>query len=478
MAKIPKRSLKDHISKSKRKLVKINDLQRLRKIRTNVAGIDVGAEYHYVAAPDPEHKGKVVVNRFGSFTTNLMECVDWLVQSKIESVAMEATGVYWMTLYTMLQGKGVEVVLVNARDFSKIKEKKTDVCDAEYLQLYHSYGLLEGAFIPEKKIDELRTYSRLRDQGVHESATSIQRMQKALIRMNLRLDNVLSDISGVTGMAIIKAILQGERNPSELAKLRDKRCKKSEEEIEESLRGYYRDDHLFALKQALEDYEYHLRKIAMCDNEIQKKLSEFQTVESKQPVEVEDTKPRKKWRKSKLKPHEFSFNLKDELTRITGVDLTTLPGIAESTALLILSETGLDMSRWKSEKHFASWLGLSPNNKISGGRILKNKSKQGNNRAAIAFRMSTSGLYNEANDTAIGAFFRRKRSQIGAPKAITAGGNKLARGWYRMLATGNQYVELGARAYHEMQKVKYLRRVKRTLNQWGLTISAKQKVPA
>ena len=216
MAKTIKRSRKNHTAKNQKKQIKVNELRSLKKIREDVAGIDIGGEFHFVAAPDPSRDGKIVVCRFGCFTPNLKECVEWLKQCRVSSVAMEATGVYWTILYTMLEEAGIEVLLVNPRDFKKLKDKKTDVCDAEYLQLYHSYGLFEGAVIPERKISELRTFTRLREQSVEDAATCICRMQKALINMNLRLENVLSDISGATGMAIIRAIISGERDPKVL----------------------------------------------------------------------------------------------------------------------------------------------------------------------------------------------------------------------------------------------------------------------
>jgi transposase len=473
MAKTVKRSKDDYAAKNKKKQIKINALKTLKKIRENVAGIDVGCEYHYVAAPDPKHDGKIVVNRFGSFTTNLEECVEWLKQSNIVSVAMEATGVYWTILYTMLNSEGIEVLLVNPRDFKKMKDKKTDVCDAEYLQLYHSYGLLEGAMIPEKKISELRTFTRLREQSVEDSATSIQRMQKALINMNLRLDNVLNDISGVTGMTIIHAILNGERDPKKLAKYRDCRCKKSEEEIEDSLKGFYQDDHLFALDRAVRQYEFHLSEIQKCDEMIQAKLSEFEThanyIETSDPLV--DVLERVSKRRAAKKTHEFSFNLKNEITRITGVDLTLLPAFGLSTALSMVSETGLDMRKWKSDKHFTSWLGISANNKVSGGKILYNRTKRKKKKAAITLRMAVSGLYRESNDTAVGAFFRRKRAQIGSPKAITAAASKLARMYYMTMLTGKPFEEPGAKAYHELQKEKYLRRVRKQVAQWGYELT-------
>jgi len=475
MAKIIKRSKEDYTAKNKKKQIKINDLKTIKKVCENVAGIDVGGEYHYVAAPDPKYDGKIVVNRFGSFTTNLKECVDWLKQCNIVSIAMEATGVYWTILYAMLKAAKIQVILVNPRDFKKIKDKKTDVCDAEYLQLYHSYGLLEGAVIPEKRISELRTFTRLREQSVEDSATSIQRMQKALINMNLRLDNVLSDISGLTGITIIRAILNGERDPKKLAAYRDKRCKKSEEEIEDSLNGFYQEDQLFALDRALRQYEFHLQEIQKCDVMIQAKLREFDThFNYRKTVEnnnLDDRLEKPKRRKSARKPHEFSFNLKNEIARITGVDLTLLPAIGVSTALTLVSETGLDMTVWKSEKHFTSWLGISANNKVSGGRILQNRTKRKKKKAAITLRMAVSGLYREANDTAIGAFFRRKRAQIGAAKAITAAASKLARMYYKTMLTGKPFEEPGAVAYQQLQKEKYLRNVRRQVEQWGYKLT-------
>jgi hypothetical protein len=474
MAKIVKRSTDDSTAKNKKKQIKINSLKPLKKVDERVAGIDVGGEFHYVAAPDPKHDGKIVVNRFGSFTTNLQECVEWLKQSKITSVAMEATGVYWTILYTMLNVAGIEVLLVNPRDFKKMKDKKTDVCDAEYLQLYHSYGLLEGAVIPEKKTSELRTFTRLREQSVEDAATCIQRMQKALINMNLRLDNVLSDISGVTGMTIIRAILDGERDPKKLAMYRDKRCRKSEEEIEDSLKGFYQKDHLFALDRAVRQYEFHISEIRKCDKMIQEQLKVFETHENysglaEDQLTVVLGKNGKKT--STKKTCEFSFDIQKELTRITGVDLTLLPAFGVSTVLTMVSETGLNMKLWKSYKHFTSWLGIAANNKVSGGRVLQNRTKRKKKKAAITLRMAVSGLYREANDTAIGAFFRRKRAQIGAAKAITAAACKLARMYYMTLSTGKPFIEPGAQAYHELQKEKYLKKVKKQVLQWGYKLT-------
>lgn len=468
-------------SKGKKRLVKISDLKSLKKINVRVAGIDIGSDAHFVACPDPKNEGKIVIKQFGSFTSELKDCVEWLKNCKIESVSMEATGVYWTILYSMLVIAGIKVVLVNARDFKKFKEKKTDVCDAEYLQLYHSYGLLEGAIIPEEKIIELRTFLRLREQSVEDSARAIQRMQKALIQMNLRLDNAISDITGATGMAIIDAILtKGERDPKKLAEFRDPRCKKTEKEIEESLNGFYKEEQLFALQQALDQFKFFISEIEKCDKKIEEKLSEFQNKISleenkkEEPIKVKPPKKNQKPKKNKrLKPFEFSFDLRKELIRIAGVDLTQLPGIGPSAALTLISETGLDMTKWHSAKHFASYLRLTPNNMVSGGKVLKKRTRIGKSRAAITLRMSVSSLYSDANETALGAFYRMKRAQMGAPKAITAGANKLARMYYMTLSTGKEFKEYGAAEYLKMQQKRYLRRVKRTIAPWGYEIKEK-----
>lgn len=473
MKKIARQCKDNHTAKTKKKQIKINKIKPLKKIRENVAGIDVGAEFHYVAAPDPKYDGKIVVNRFGSFTTNLNECVNWLKECNIVSVAMEATGVYWTILYTMLKTANIEVILVNPRDFKKMKDKKTDVSDSEYLQLYHCYGLLEGAIIPEKKILEIRTFIRLRDQSIADSASCIQRIQKALINMNLRLDNVINDVSGVTGMTIIRAIISGERDAKKLASYRDRRCKKSEKEIEDSLCGFYQEDQLFALERAVRQYDFHLSEIRKCDEIIERKLREFESHENyvKSQEYLLESSSKTKRKKDSKRVCEFSFDLKEELIRITGVDLTLLPAIGVSTAIKLISETGLDMRVWKSAKHFCSWLGTAANNKVSGGKVLSKRTKKKKKQAAVTLRMAVSGLHHEHNDTALGAFYRKKRAQIGSPKAITAGANKLARMYYNTLLTGKPFEEMGAEAYLALQKDKYLRRIRRQIKQWGYTIT-------
>jgi len=467
-----KQSGKNHITKgSKKSFLKREN--PLKKIREDVAGIDLGSESHFVALPNPNHKGEVLIKEFGTFTTHLLECINWLKECKVTSVAMEATGVYWMHFYSMLEEKGIEVILANSRHVKNVKGRKTDVRDAEWLMQLHSYGLLEGAFIPSSEVAQLRTYLRLREQSVRMAGESIQRMQKALIAMNLRLDNVLNDISGKTGMAILKAILNGERDPKVLASLRDQRCRKSEDEIEESLKGHYREDHLFALKKAMADYEFHVKGARDCEQAAQMQLQKFATKASETATETEkgeDIKARKQRNCKHQRLHEYNFDVRKELFRITGVDLIALPGVAESTALTLISEIGLDMRKWPTAKHFCSWLKLSPNNQISGGKVVRRDTNKKPNRAALALRMAVSGLYKDANQTALGLFYRRKRSQKGAPKAITAAASKLARMLYDMLKTGRQFVEFGAEHYQAQQKERVLKNMKRTLRNWGYTI--------
>lgn len=470
MLKTIKRSDRDYEKKSKSRLVKTSDLKSMRKERENVAGIDVGAGSHFVAAPDPRCPGKLVVKEFGSFTENLRECVEWLIKCNITSVAMEATGVYWTILFSMLEEANIEVVLVNAYDFSKMKPKKTDVKDAEFLQLYHSHGLLSGAFIPERKVKELRTIVRSRAMLVEDSATEIQRMQKALVCMNLRLDNVLADISGVTGMRIIEAIIRGERDPKKLATFRDGRCKKSEAEIEASLNGFYQGDQLFVLKMAYEKYQFFMTKLLEYDQQLKLQLAAFETVPLKEKSIDPEKQPRKKSVSRKQKPFEFSFDVEREITRITGLSITRLAGVGASTALTLISETGLDMKKWATAKHFASWVRVAPNIRVSGGKILSRKTKQGNTIVGVAFRRSTASLYRDKNDTALGMFVKRKRAQLGAPIAITAGANKLCKMYYNLLSTGKPFVEPGAQAYLEMNKARVIDGARRRVRPLGYDV--------
>jgi transposase len=368
--------------------------KHLQCLNLNAAGIDIGSKSHFVAVPvgtDDEP-----VREFECFTADLHRLADWLISRGVTTVAMESTGTYWIPVFEILESRNLEVKLVNARHVKNVPGRKTDVLDCQWLLQLHTYGLLSGAFRPPEQICALRAIIRHRMNQVRYSSAHIQHMQKALIQMNLLLHNVVSDITGVTGMRIIKAILDGERDSRVLAGLRDKRCKNSVETISKSLEGNYRHEHHFSLKQAVDTFEFYQGQITDCDREIEALLSNFDSSTRILPLQPSNDTS------SKTRRVEQTFNLQNELNRVSGVDLTKIDGIDFITALKVISEIGLDMDRWKSEKHFASWLGLSPGNKVSGGKRLSGKTKPVVNRAAMALRMAASSLYKSS--CALGAY--------------------------------------------------------------------------
>lgn len=418
--------------------------KHLEHINTMAAGIDIGSKSHFVAVPEGCDADNV--REFKSFTTDLHALCAWLKKCGITTVAMESTGVFWIPLYELLESQGFDVKLVDARHVKNVSGRKTDVLDCQWLQQLHTYGLLNGAFRPHEQVCALRSYSRQRSMLVMQASCHIQHMQKALSQMNVQLHNVISDITGGTGMRIIRAIAEGERCPRILSGYRDPRCKSPVDVIEKSLTGYYREEHVFALKQALELYEIYQGKIAACDNEIEKQLSVFDTRKAVEESELNERAVKKKEKgRSKNAP---LFNLKSHLIRIAGVDLTAIPGIEATSALKIISEIGLDLSRWKSSKQFASWLGLCPGNKVSGGKRLGGKSKRTANHAASTLRMAASTLHR--SNSALGAFFRRLKSRLGAPKATTATAHKMGVIIYEMMKRGTEYTETG-QDYYEKQ---------------------------
>lgn len=431
----------------------------LEKINLFAAGIDIGSEFHCVAVP--EELNEEPVRSFGCFTPDLEAMGDWLVKTGITTVVMESTGVYWIPAFEILESRGLDVKLVNARHVKNVSGRKSDVMDCQWLLQLHTYGLLAGAFRPDEQVCSLRSYRRQRDTLVGYRASHIQHMQKALRQMNLLLDNVVTDITGKTGMTIIRAILDGQRDPVKLAEYRDQHCKKSEAEIAKSLKGHYRDEHVFALRQAVELYDTYDEKIKACDKALEQKLATF---ESKATTNGHTGKAPGK-RKSRSAPN---FDVRSELIRMAGVDLTDIDGIDETHALKILSEIGLDMKPWPSGKHFASWLGLCPGTKISGGKVLNRKSRRIPSAAASAFRMAAYGLAN--SKSALGAFYRRKRSQLGAPKAITATAHKLARLVYSMLKYGSKFVDEGQEYYEQQYKDRVLKNLKQRAKDMGFIL--------
>jgi transposase len=424
-------------------------------LNRNAAGIDVGNAEHYVAVPagrDPEP-----VQRFGSFTADLHRMAQWLKECGVLTVVMQATGVYWIALFQILESYGFQVNVVNARHTKTLPGRKTDVLECQWLQKLHTFGLLNNSFRPAEEIQVLRTDLRQRENLVAASSTCIQHMQKTLTQMNVQLANVISDISGVTGMAILRAIVAGERDTEKLSTLKHNRVRASREEIARSLEGTWREELLFVLEQSLELYDLYVRKIAACDQQIEQHLktmtSKREPVQESDPVAVPAPK------------QEPRFSLKEHLCRITGVDLTRVAGLDVQTVQTIISEVGVDMSRWKTEKQFASWLGLCPDNRISGGKILKRGTRQVVNRAATALRLAAWSLIR--SQSALGANFRRLRSKLGAPKAITAMAHKLARLIYRMMKFGTEYVDKGLTAYESKyrdQQMKWLTKQAASLN--------------
>ena len=417
--------------------------KHLRHINIHAAGIDVGSRSHFVAVAEGASDSSV--REFESFTDDLQRMAAWLTSCEVTTVVMESTSIYWIPVFEILESKGFDVKLVNARHVKNVPGRKSDVLDCQWLQQLHTYGLLEGAFRPPEQICTLRGYVRQRMNLVRYAASHIQHMQKALAQMNLQLANVVSDITGKTGMLIIKAILGGERNPMTLARLRDQRCKNSEETIARSLHGNYRPEHLFSLKQAVDLYSFYQGQIAECDQAILAQLNTFDVPSDS------DSKPPK--------------TLEGALQRMSGVDLTKIDGIDSNSALKIIAEIGIDMSRWKSPKHFASWLGLCPGTKVSGGKILSSKSKQVANRAAVTLRMAAFTLFN--SKSALGAYLPRQRSRLGAPKAITATAHKLARMVYSMLKHGSAYVDAGQDYYEEHYRSRVVQNLKRKAQEFG-----------
>ena len=428
---------------------------QLSQVNLDAAGIDVGASSHFVAVP--QGRRDQPVREFEAFTADLYRLADWLSECGVETVVMESTGVYWIPLFGVLEERGFEVTLVDPRRIKNVPGRKTDVQDCQWLQQLHTYGLLSGAFRPEPEIRRLRSYLRQRAMLVEYASHHMQHMQKALTQMNVKLQHVISNITGQTGMAIIEAIVRGERDPWQLAQLRDHRIRADEETIAKSLQGHWLEEHIFELTQALELYRMYHAKIDECDKKIEAQLERFEDA-------TDGGIPAGNGRR-RSQGNAPSFDIRTQLYRMTGVDLTRIDGIDGFTALKVISEIGADMTKWPSAKHFASWLGLSPDNRITGGKVMSSKTKPSANRAAAALRLAAHGLHR--SNSALGAFLRRKKAHLGAPKAITATAHKLARLIYSMLRFGRDYVDAGAEYYESQYQQRALRAAKRRAYQLG-----------
>jgi len=442
----------------KRKAVKLP--AELKRVNLNAAGIDVGSASHYVAIP--EGRDTETVREFKSFTADLHELANWLSDCGITTVAMESTGVYWIPLFEILEARGFEVYLVNPKHLKNVPGRKSDVVDCQWLQQLHTFGLLSASFRPDQQICELRAYTRQRDGLVKSVSSHIHAMQKALGLMNIQLHNVLSDITGETGFRIIRAIVAGERNARKLAEFRDRRCKNSVEIIEKSLVGNYKPEHLFKLRQELALYDVYQTMLAECDEAIEQCLSGFapKINVAEKPLAPKAAKKRRK--------NELYFDSREYLYKMVGVDVTMIDGLDSYSVLKLIGEVGLDMSRWPTANHFSSWLGLAPGTKISGGKRLSGKTKPSANRAAEVFRMAAFTLSN--NSSALGGFFRRMKTRLGAPKAITATAHKIARLFYTMIRFGKDYVDTGANHYEEQYRSRVIKNMQHKAQKLGLSL--------
>jgi transposase len=438
----------------------------LTSINPDAAGLDVGATFHVVAIPPG--RADESVRSFRSFTGDLHALADWLKLVGVKTVAMESTGVYWIPTFEILEERGIEVLLVNARDVKNVPGRKTDVNDAQWLQQLHEHGLLRGSFRPRDQVVRLRALLRHRERVVEYAAAHIQHMQKALMQMNVQLHHVVTDVTGATGMKIIRDIIKGVRNPKLLAEHRDARCKASVETIEQALTGNYRPEHVFALRQALELYEFHHVKVAECDVEIEAVLRT-----------LNEDRPRPQKAIPNLRHaggrNEPDFDVRAALYRLLGADLTQIHGLGAYSVLRLIAECGDDMRKWPTAKHFTSWLTLAPGNKISGGRVLSSKTRRSSNRAAVLLRIAAVNI--GRTQTALGAFYRRLAARVGKAKAVTATARKLAVLFYNALRHGLTYVDPGVSYYEERYRQRVVHNLQRRASQLGYALVVSEAAP-
>lgn len=434
--------------------------QGLPVINDRAAGADIGSRIHVVAVP-PELCDEAV-QTFAAFTGDIERMADWLLSLGIKTVAMESTGVYWVPVFEVLQGRGLEVIVANAREARAVPGRKSDVNDAQWLQRLHACGLLRASFRPERDIAALRAYLRMRERHLDYAAAHIQHMQKALTLMNLQLHHVVSDVTGVTGMKIIRAIVGGQRDPVVLAAMRDGRCKASTETVRAALVGNYRPEHVFELTQALALYDFYQVRLGECDAEIERALVELNS-EKQSPAE-----PLPKPRHKTVQPNAVNFDTRPPLYQLTGVDLTQIHGIGPYLALRMVAECGTDLSKWPTAKHFTSWLTLAPGCKISGGKVLSAHTRKTTNRVSAHLRLAavTVGRTN----TALGAFYRRLAARVGKAKAVTATARKIAVLFYNAMRFGMSYQDPGADHYERRYRERVVKQLHRRAAEFGFTL--------
>jgi transposase len=426
----------------------------MSRINPNAAGVDIGAVEIVVCVSGNEETQ--IVRTFGNYTVDLEAIGKWLKEYRVETVAMESTGVYWIPLFEELERQGFECLLISSRSMRRVSGKKGDIEDAQWIQTLHAYGLLEASFRPQAELIALRTLLRHRGQLIEHRSPHIQHIQKALLQMNVQLSQAVSDITGITGQTIISAILAGERDPQELAALREPGCKKSEAEIGKALTGTWREEHLFVLKQSMEMFKFYSQQIQACDDEIERVYS--LTRPDWDAGELKPLSLRKRNSHSKNKPQNPE-SIRKHLKRISGVDLSAVDGFGVSLAQTVIMECGTDMSKFPNEKHFCSWLGLAPKHEVSGGKVLKNKTLKTKNRAGQAFRMAAHSV--KQADCVFGVMYRRLKARLGPAQATVATAHAIARVVYRMLKHKVEFETISVEEYEKKyreQQFKYMKK--------------------
>jgi transposase len=427
----------------------------------DAAAIDIGARMHVAAVP-PDRDHTEPVRSFGTCTGDLQRLADWFQRCGVRTVAMESTGVYWIPVYEILEQRGFEVMLVNARDAKHVPGRKTDVSDAQWLRQLHEYGLLRASFRPKGELAALRAYLRQRERLLDYAASHIQHMQKALMQMNVQLHHVVTDITGATGMRILRAIVAGERDAAVLASHRDRRCHASAEDIGAALSGNWREEHVFALGQALALYDAYQARIVGCDARIEAVLGRLRDAAARPASRMPPARHRDGTANTP------GFDARAALHAILGVDLTQIHGLGPSLALKLVGECGTDLCAWPTAKHFTSWLCLAPSNKISGGKVLSTGTRRSGSRAAALLRLAAVTV--GRTQTALGAFYRRLSARVGKAKAVTATARKIAALFYNTLRHGMTYADPGASYYEERYRVRVLANLKRRAKSLGYVL--------
>jgi transposase len=433
----------------------------LERLHPDAAGIDCGSAEHFVAVP-PD-RDAMPVRSFPTFTGDLYRLADWLRTCRVTHVAMEATGVYWIPIFEILEARGFTVSLVNARHVKNVPGRKSDVSDCEWLRDLHILGLLRGSFRPADDIVALRAYLRHRTTLIESAGAVVLRMQKALVQMNVQLPLVVSDITGVTGLRILRDIVAGHRDPQQLAQHRDYRCHASEAEIVAALTGHYRAEHVFVLQQNLELFDTYQQQLTACDGAIAAHLAHLTATLAPSTTPLPPAR-----RAQKPRENEPRFDVRTPLHQLTGTDLSQIDGIGPYNALRLIAEIGLDMARWPTEKHFTSWLTLAPQNRVSGGRLLSSRTQPSANRAAAILRLAAMTL--GRTQTAFGAFYRRLAYRVGKAKAVTATARKLAILVYHTLKGDLIYQDPGADAYDAQDRRRVIRRLRQRADHLGFAL--------